>query len=249
LRIEPLVWHEALYAFSDGDWDRSLQIIEDGRNETIWTAARDMFKANILVARDGPSSGGLEIADEARRRSLAADTQSRVGASFSCTAYFLAERYDQCLERADTLLEFLKNGHATGPSIPVGLPALRAAWVLKDEATARGWVEALAERRLGAGSAAIDAYVQGVTRRMAGRTEEACASFEVALKHLGERAAPLAESIARQDLIETLLDLGRPEDAKTTAQDMLLFWRKVRATWYLGRLEVWLAERDLAVKP
>jgi hypothetical protein len=83
--------------------------------------------------------------------------------------------------------------------------------------------------------------------RATGQLDEAERELRVAISTFVEQEFPLPSTIARQDLIEVLLELGRPDDAQPVADELLPFWRKVNATWYAGRLEDWVRERGLRV--
>ena len=249
VRIEPLITREVLYSFIDGDWDRALEIAEEARNETIWSVGRDAFRANILVAREGPDGGGLQLADEAARLQLAGDAQSRAGAAAAAIPYFLAERYRDSIMRAQPQLDLLREraGNVTA-FLPSVAPALRSAWLIRDDALAGAWIDVLTEQT-GRTSTGMAAQARGAAHRIAGRQAEAAVEFATTLAAMVERGLSTHASIARQDLIEMLMEIGRRDEAVTIAAELLPFWRKAKATWYVGRLEAWLAERDLPVMP
>ena len=243
LRIEPLIWREVLYGVSEGRWDDALRTADEGRNETIWTASRDQFVAQIRVAREGPDGGGLQLADEAGRRSAQGDAQARVVASASAMPYFIAERYVETLDRS--AIQLGDHDRST-QFMPAAVPALRSAWLLRDPSAAAPWLKALALAR-GTQGPAQRAYGAAVGHRFAGSTAEAEPQLGVAIQAFVEQELPFHYTIARQELIEVLLELGRREDAQRIADALLPFWRAARATWYLGRLEAWLRERGLTV--
>ncbi|HEX9494129.1 MAG TPA: AAA family ATPase [Candidatus Limnocylindria bacterium] len=244
LRIDPLIWREVFFGFAEGRWDEALRIAEDARNETLWTATRDLFVAQMRLAREGPEGGAIQLVDDAWRRCEAGDSQSRVGASAAGVTYFLAGRYAETLDRSAIQLRDVQRNPTQ--FMPAAVPALRSAWILGDAAAAKPWIDALT---VAAGTAGVAqrAYGAALAHRFGGRPADAERELRVAIRALVEQEFPVHSTIARQDLIEVLLESGRRDEAQQVAAELLPFWRAVRATWYVGRLEAWLRERGLAV--
>src|SRR5258708_34773221 len=66
LRIDPLIWREVFFGFAEGRWDAALRIAEDARNESLCTATRDLFVAQMRLAREGPEGGAIQLVRDAR---------------------------------------------------------------------------------------------------------------------------------------------------------------------------------------
>ncbi len=66
---------------------------------------------------------------------------------------------------------------------------------------------------------------------------------------LDDRPSPFASVVFQQELVEVLVGAGRNDEAAEVFTELTAFWRKAKATWYLGRLEGWARELGLAVQP
>ena len=250
VRPEVLVTRDLLFKFDgDGDdWDAALAIHRSMVTDTIWWYGRFVSIGYIAVARDGPKADLFAELERARARLLAAgDSQWVANSGLIARPYLLAGRYDEALVAA----EGGRDGLAT---VRYGLLARLAAQLLAaaldrgDAATIDRWSRTVLESRDAVWAmAASRAYARAVLARQAGDAAGATALYE--------EAATLAEGqrgLWRSTLTHSLLGLaeihvgaGRANEAAEAFERAVAKWRPARATWYLGWLERWAAERGI----
>lgn len=86
----------------------------------------------------------------------------------------------------------------------------------------------------------------GATRELAfayGRLARMAAVLERPL--LERILLPIPSTLVRQTRSEWLLERGDPAAARAEIEAVLPYWRKAKATWYLGQLREWAAERGI----
>ncbi|MHB8631535.1 MAG: ATP-binding protein, partial [Candidatus Limnocylindria bacterium] len=239
-RDDALLSREVIYAYISGDWDQALAVAAESRNAGIWSASREQFAANMLVAREGPLLEHLTVAEGAIRRLLAAgDRQWIAVATFTATTYYIAERWAETIERAEPGYSFIAQLDAFGPVVQSAMSATRAAKVLGDRATQDRWTEAL--RRL-EGSRTRDAmalFAKGTIAARGGLHDDALALFRSGRAMLEDRPTQFAKTVLDQELVELLAEVGRHDEAAQVYREMTEYWRRAKATWYLSRLEAW----------
>lgn len=242
-RSDAQLSREVLFAFLNGDWDAALANAEEFGGEGIWGAGREQNAAMILVAREGLLPAHLARAEAAYRRLLTAGDRQWLGvAAVSATTFFAAERWAETIEHAESGYDHITRGDEHGvPVVQSGMIAARAAKMLGDRGTETRWLAALAKLEGTAGRRAGALFA----RAMLATPAEAIDQLRAGLELLKDRPAMFAKVVTRQELIERLVAAGHHEEAARTYGDLVEFWQRAGATWYLGRLEAWA--RDLGV--
>ncbi|HAF09197.1 MAG TPA: hypothetical protein DCK98_03845 [Chloroflexi bacterium] len=246
IRPEGYVTRESRLAFHDGEWDRLLELVDQSRNETTWSAERSLTEAFVRVARDGPQAAIFAAVEGARTRLLPADQQGRAETGRAGLPYLLAGRDREALERADASLE---SAIASGFGYLgiVGCPAIVAAHRLGDVAALARWTGAILEH--GDAPWALRTqrpFARGALARADGRGEEAARLFAEAAAE-ADRQPPLffCATLARLARAELLAQASDLEGAAAEVERAKAFWRKVTATWYLAELDRWARERGI----
>ncbi len=240
-RDDPLLSREVLYAFLAGDWDTALTVGAESRTEGIWNASRDLNVATMLVAREGPLPAHLALAATATRQLLAAgDRQWVAVATVAATTYYAAERWADVITAAEPGRALVQLRNDFGPLLQTAMVAARAATLVGDRAAADRWAEDLiANEQTTARSAGPALFAKALIARRAGTNDEAAALLSRSVTALEETPAPFGKLVIRQELIELLAEDGRLDDAAEVFRAMTEYWRRAKATWYLGRLEAW----------
>jgi len=240
-RDDALLSREVLYTFLAGDWDAALTVGAESRTEGIWGAGRDQNVATMLVAREGPLPAHLALAETATRRLLAAgDRQWVAVATVAATTYYAAERWADAVTAAEPGRALVAQRNDFGPLLQTAMVGARAATLVGDRATADHWIEDLiANEHATARSAAAAMFAKALIARRAGTNDEAAALLSRSVTALEETPAPFGKLVIRQELIELLAEAGRLAEAAEVFHALTEYWRRAKATWYLGRLEAW----------
>ena len=106
-----------------------------------------------------------------------------------------------------------------------------------------------------AGAPARSRGVDGLARFAAGLRARRGGDGETALAALAESAElfedamerGFASTLVRLERADLLVDRGEREAATAELARLLPFWRKAKATWYLGKLREWAEVRRLAL--
>lgn len=240
-RDDALFSREVLYAFLDGDWDRSLAVGAESRTEGIWSASRNENVATMLIAREGPLPAHLALAETATRQLLAAgDRQWVAVATVIATTYYAAERWADVITAAEPGRALVQLRNDFGPLLQIAMVAARAATLVGDLAAADRWTEDLiANEETTARSTGPAMFAKALIARRAGTNDEAAALLSRSITELEETPAPFGKLVIRQELIELLAEAGRLDEAAEVFRALIQYWRRAKATWYLGRLEAW----------
>jgi DNA-binding CsgD family transcriptional regulator len=249
-RTEMVIGDEAFYRLNDGDWDSALRLAEEARRESVWTAQLQMLEAFIQAGREGPALS-LPLFDAPRQQFREASAGHRLfGTSLLTRTALLAGNARATLEHLAGISDDV--GEAPWPEVDEAVVCgVVAAISLEDSAAVRGWIEvALAE---GPGAQRVTARA----RRAFARAVRAAsnADLDVAIPLLGESAdffrhalAPFGETLVRRHRAELLIRRNAPGDPESAQEELaaiLPYWRKAKATWYLGELERWATELGL----
>jgi hypothetical protein len=130
--------------------------------------------------------------------------------------------------------------------------ALTAAITQEDSVALDRWIEVALADEAGARRVAAGARLGFAQAERAAKGGD----LDLAISLLGESAElfrqsflPFGETLARRRRIDLLLRRNGADDrdaAQAELAAVLPYWRKARATWYLGELERWAADRGLA---
>ena len=236
---------KAIPAFRDGDWDRALAAIDEERDESIFSAGRELTEAVIRTARDGPEVG-LPLLEEPRGRALATgEPQSLVGgATWPAVAHYLAGDDRAALDMAAPLLKAAENIvgiGGLGPRVGIAV-AILAALHLRDE-------DAI-ERFAAVGSKSTGGSERDPSTPIRELSEAARAALRgdaaSAIDGLASGADPaeknrgfLMASFIRLERARLLAESGRRDEAAKELERGRAFFQKAKATWYLGRIAEW----------
>jgi tetratricopeptide (TPR) repeat protein len=240
-RDDALLSREVLYAFLEGDWDAALAVGAESRSEGIWSASRDLSVATMLVAREGPLPAHLALAETATRQLLAAGDQQWVAvATVIATTYYAAERWADAIKAAEPGRAFVAQRNDFGPVLQNAMVGTRAATLIGDQETVDRWIEDLigsehATVRL----AAAAMFAKALVARRAGNSDEAVELLTRSVTALEETPAPFGKLVIRQELTEVLAEAGHLDEAAAVFGQLTEYWRRAKATWFLGRLEAW----------
>jgi hypothetical protein len=249
-RTAGVISDEAFYMFASGDWDAALRLVREAGGESVWAIHHQLLEAFIVAGRGGPE-GSLPLLDVPRR------ALREVSASHKIFGAMLLGRVTLLAGNAHATLEDLE-----GISADVGQPtylevdeavvcALTAAITRDDSVALDRWIDLALSDEAGA------RRVAGRGRRAFAQAERAASEgdLDLAISLLGESAElfqqsflPFGETLARRRRIELLLrrnGAGDLEAARAELAAVLPYWRKAKATWYLGQLQRWAADRGL----
>ncbi len=242
-------FRETIESLNAGDWDRSLAAASE-LGDSIWSASPRLLEAFIRVARDGPEAG-LPLLDEPRRRLLAAgDAQWRGASSFSAQVMLVAGDLRSCLTHAEPVAELIELGRRAPATNGVAVCAIVAAAWLGDDVAWRRWIDvATTEPR-----SQLDWGMTSARREFARAERALPENVAEALERYAhaadvwerERFQPLAATLIRLRRAEAFVREGDRDAASAEIAKVLPYWRKAKASWYLGRLREWAAERGIS---
>lgn len=243
-RPDVLICDAADYSLRDGDFDAVIRLAAETSGETLWAAGARLIEAIVRVARDGPGAG-LPLVDPAWRRLASATlVHRRWGTACASEVAVIAGQPGLALAYAAPVAGSLDSPQVG--SAAIALLALIAARELGDAAAlarwsdlARSWASVRDSRRLAAD------FVAAEEALAADRPELGARLFQAVADGSHDLPAPVAETAARLRSIEALLRLpDRPAAAEELAR-VVNYWRKGKATWYLGELATWAAQHRL----
>jgi len=248
IRGDALLASETSAAYRRGDWDEALRLVEEGRSDDYLALARAGIEARIVLARGGPDAA-TPLLDEVRAsgagRTGPQDVAGR--AAFAAGISALLGDPRRALDSA-ALLADLEIDH---PARHIGVAAaIWAALALSDSDATRRWVE-VGKRRppeLGHGPAAgTYAFAEGALAFIVGDVERALERYLASARAFEEFEWQFIESatLVRRMRAELLLERGDRAGARAEIEAVVRRWRKVGATWYIGQLRAWAAERGI----
>jgi len=238
--------------FAGGDWDAVLALLQEAREESLWTIQRQLLEAFIAAGRGGPERS-LPLLDVPRRALREVSASHKIfGATLLGRVTLLAGDARATLEDLDGMATDI--GRPSYPEVDEAVVCALTAAITEDDSVALArWIEVALADEAGA-------------RRVAGRARRAFAQsaraarggdLDLAISPLGECAElfrqsflPFGETLARRRRIELLLrrnGAGDREAAQAELTAILPYWRKAKAAWYLGQLEHWAAPHGLAL--
>ena len=250
IRWELVCQDEAIYMVAGGDWDAALRVVQEVPGESVFFAPLQIFEAFIQSGREGPGRS-QSLLDASRRRLREASASHRLfGGSIMARTALLGGDARATLDVLDGIKADV--GRFPWPDIDEAVVcAIQAATAIEDDEARNRWIDAaLAEDPGGR-------MLSARARRLFARAERAASAgdFDAPIRFLEESAAlfnqsvvPFGETLARRRRVELLLRRGAAGDrdaAQAELTAILPYWRKAKATWYLGQLERWAADLDL----
>jgi len=139
MRHNSLISRLCSRAFGNGDWDEALRLVEDGRDETIWSAGRELIQAFIQTARDGPEQART-LVDAPRGRLLIAGGQWLGAAALSVPIMLLAGDPRATLDQAKFAADLIARNTPYDVDV-AALCAILASETLQDETTTERWID------------------------------------------------------------------------------------------------------------
>jgi DNA-binding CsgD family transcriptional regulator len=251
-RNDVVLADEAFYVFAGGDWDAALKLAQETRGETVWTAQLQILEVLIRVGRECPERS-LPLLDTPRRVLRDASASHKVFlVSRLSDVTLLAGDARATLEQLDGIAVDIGRGRFPAPEIDgSAVCALAAAIALEDSVARERWIAvALADE---AGAARVSArggraFANAERAAKDGDLDRAI-SLLAESAELFQRSLVFAETLARRRRIELLLrrnGAGDREAAEGELAAILPYWRKAKATWYLGQLQRWAVDQGLA---
>jgi DNA-binding CsgD family transcriptional regulator len=251
-RTETLLADEAGYLFAGGDWDAVLRLAQETRGETVWTAHLQVAEAFILAGREGPARS-LPLLEVARRalRDVSASHKFFLASTLGRVT-LLAGDPRTTLDHLDGLAAGVGAGLFPAPEIDEApVFTIAAAVTLEDNVARDRWIEvALADEAgpLRVSGRAKRAFAQAERALNDGHLDPAISLLAESAELFKQSLLPFGETLARRRRIELLLrrnGVGVRDAAQAELTTILPYWRKAKATWYLGQLERWAADLDL----
>lgn len=251
-RTDVLLGDEAFYVLATGDWDAGLRLAQETRGESVWTAQLQVMEALIRAGREGPERS-LPLLDAPRRVFRDASASHRIfGASILGRVTLLAGDARATLEHLDGIATDVARGLFPAPEIDEAAACALAAAVMQEDGVARDrWIElALANeagaRRVAARATRAFAHAEGVA--IEGDLDPAISFLEESAELFRQSLLAFGETLARRRGIELLLRRNGASDREAAQAELaaiLPYWRKAKATWYLGQLERWATDLGL----
>lgn len=251
IRPDFMLAREGYYAFDDGDWDRVLAVADEISRESIWAASQDMMKAVILTAREGPASG-LPLIDAPKRRLLEArDPQWLANAMREVEARYVAGDLEGAIAAGELAVPLVEVESRFPIAHGATVIALGAARQLDEPGTVERWEAILLSEKEGPVrfTAPRHAFAEAIRNWRHGDRGGARRLLDEALEDLEDIrwSSPVPPAVMQLALVELLLEEGARDEAQRRFDELVPFWRKAKATWYLGRLAEWARERGLVV--
>src|SRR5256712_1902305 len=251
-RTTTVISDEAFYVLATGDWDAVLRLVQEARGESVWAIHLQLVEAFILAGRAGPE-GSLPLLDVPRRALREVSASHKIfGAMLLGRVTLLAGDARATLEDLDGIAADVRR-RPSYPEVDEAVVCALAAAIRQEDSVALGrWIEVAFADEAGA------RRVAGRARRGFAGAERAASEgdLDLAISLLGESAESFRESfltfgetLARRRRIELLLrrnGAGDRDAAQAELAAVLPYWRKAKATWYLGQLERWAADHGLA---
>jgi DNA-binding CsgD family transcriptional regulator len=248
---------ESTLAMVEGDWDRAIDLANEGPQDQMWTTGSMINVATIVTARDGPDRGLPLFVEPLRMLNAAAALVmwKQAAAGHACRLALLAGDARGVLDHAEKLADVLEGGSPLQARSHAAICALIAARRLGDAAAIARWI-GLASAETGNGRIS---HVRA--RRAMARAEHAAneGDLDLAIAAAAEcsehLAAPVLQpwtflpgTFVHQRRAELFLERGGPGDRNAAAVELAIdipYLRRGRARWLLGQLRAWADERDL----
>jgi DNA-binding CsgD family transcriptional regulator/tetratricopeptide (TPR) repeat protein len=232
------------FAFDDGDFDAVLAYAS-ARTGGTFNANIELLEALVRTARAGPAVGLPLLAEPRRVLATAGPLNRLYGAELEIQVFVLAGEQAQAVRLADSVADVLPR------AMRVGLTACAtfAAAQLPDRDAWKRWVKLTLDLEDPIGNwSASRSFALGERSAASGEPDDAVRHFEAAAADYRGSLLTFPAMLAELRLIESLLQRdgnGDRERAVAILDALVAYWRKGKATWYLGELERWTAARGL----
>lgn len=251
-RVETVIGDEAFYVLASGDWDAVLRLVQETRGESVWTAGLQVLEAFILAGREGPERS-LPLLDVPRRALRDAPASHKIlGASIFGRVTLLAGDARGTLEHLDAIAADVGRGLFPGPEIDeAAVCALAAAITQEDSVALDRWIEVALADEAGArrvSARARRAFAQAERAAKEGDLDPSIALLRESAELFRQSFLAFGETLARRRRCGLLLrrnGAGDRDAAQAELTAILPYWRKAKATWYLGQLERWAVDHGL----
>ncbi len=251
-RTEVVIFDEAYYLLATGDWDAVLKLVQEARGESIWTTALQFLEAFIVAGREGPARS-LPLLEAPRRWLSGANASAKLfGAIMLARATFLAGDARAALKHVDPIAADVGSDLLLNPEVDeAAVCALGAAIAQEDSVALSRWIDVADAKEAGSrrGSArARQAFAQAERAVIARELDAAIPLLEESAEVFKQSLVPFGETLARRRRVELLLRrnaVGDREAAQAELAAILPYWRRAKATWYLGQLERWATDLGL----
>jgi DNA-binding CsgD family transcriptional regulator len=251
-RAETVIGDEAFYTLASGDWDAVLRLAQEARGESVWTAQLQVLEAFILAGREGPelSLPLLEVPVRALRD--ASVSHKIFGACVLARVTLLAGDARATLEHLDGIAAEFGRGLFPAPEIDeAAVCAIAAAVTQEDSVALDRWIEAALADEAGARrvtARAMRAFAQAERDAKERDLDPAISLLAESAELFRQSFLPFGETLARRRRIELLLRRNGVADRDAAQADLAAvppYWRKAKATWYVGQLERWATDHGL----
>ena len=249
IEIEGAITRETFLRLARGEWDEMLRWTELHESTTFWGKSNEIRASIALVAREGPDPHLRRIDDLSAQLIASGDRNWQAqGQCSSAIAHHLVGDPGGALERVAPLRESFE-AISEWDLHPAGIIALRSAVLVRDAEAERDWRRWLSSARsAGLHRQMREALIRGYDALTRGDVDTALRGLDE-VAQLGE-IVPLgflSASAVRPWAAELHLRRANQAGAQAEIDALLPFWRKVRATWYIGRIAEWARERGLTV--
>ncbi|MDQ2914070.1 MAG: AAA family ATPase [Chloroflexota bacterium] len=249
VRSPVFIANSAWSALQRGEWDEALSLAgELAGTGSQFEAGTETCSTLIALARDGPTRTLAAIQD-LHQRALRSTALLSWGNLLVVSALTFAGEYRKALECAEGLgRTFLGDLMATNE---VMICALFSAISLADESAIDRWIErSLEPERFPLLRAAIARrqIAQAERDLRAGEIAGALEGLAGGARILRDEDMPFLETLVRLRRADVLMRSGAAKDAEAAANELAAvvpFWRRVKATWYLGELRKWARARGI----
>ncbi|MDP9251441.1 MAG: LuxR C-terminal-related transcriptional regulator [Chloroflexota bacterium] len=236
------------YAFDEGDWDRTLELLSAFSDEPGEERAQ-LLAACVRTARSGPPPAGS--IDALLRRLHARSATGRANCALAVQVMLLSGDLSAVMDHAEGVVDLLGDGHWRPDVDVAAVCGLFAAVWLGERAAVERWEGlALSGRSYAARSKkGRRAYALAERSARLGETQRALDLFgESAEYFVGVGGSLVGQTLARLRRAELLSSRKSLSDGAAASNDLAFvetLWRKTKATWYLGKLHEAAASRGL----
>ncbi|HYV22018.1 MAG TPA: AAA family ATPase [Candidatus Bathyarchaeia archaeon] len=244
---------EADLPLVDGDWDAVLRIAAEGAGQGHYADWLQLKEAFVRVGRAGPASGLPLVEDPRRRLALLGWPNRDPQAVLISQVFALAGEHVKSLAFAEDYAAAVESGNPDRPLDGLTLCAIYAARALGDGSALRRWIGLAlgAPQVVPAPFDAQRAYATAEHRASQGDIDGALLSLDESARIFADAFVfdsvfPLTAIRLRR--VELLLARASSSREAAIAEFALVlsYWRKAKATWYLGQLERWATALGLA---